>query len=331
MAVLAGVNLWGVGHSVKLNVGLTVIEFSGLLLVIFAGMWAFTDGSGVADIDTARLLAFDTPGDKNVFLAITTATSLAFFAMTGFEDSVNMAEEVHDPVRVFPRVLLSGLSIAAVVYVLVAVVSVALVPVDELKASATPLVDVAHAGAPGLPIKDVLPFISIIAVSNTALISMLMASRLLYGMARQRVLPPALAAVSPARRSPWVAILFSTVIAFAVIGYVTVGASGDAVEVLGGTTSLLLLAVFALVNVAVLVLRRDPGPGGGHFRTPTVLPVLGCLASLYLVTPLSGREIEEYVLAGVLVAVGVVLASVTVAFTRAGGITDAEHLADTPE
>ncbi|MGH3558589.1 MAG: APC family permease, partial [Mycobacterium sp.] len=254
MAMLAAVNLRGVGHSVKLNVGLTVIEITGLLLVIFVGVWAVTDGG---QVDMSRLVAFDTPADKNVFLAVTTATSLAFFAMTGFEDSVNMAEETRNPVKVFPRVLLSALSIAGVVYVVVAIVSVALVPVGALKASEAPLVDVAQAGAPGLPIKDILPFISMIAVSNTALISMLMASRLIYGMARQRVLPSVLSMVSPTRRSPWVAILFTTAVAFGVILYVTAVANSDAVEVLGGTTSLLLLAVFAMVNVVVLVLRRD--------------------------------------------------------------------------
>ena len=91
------------------------------------------------------------------------------------------------------------------------------------------------------------------------------------------------------RRTPWVAILFTTAIAFGLIFYVSAFASDKAISVLGGTTSLLLLAVFAMVNVAVLVLRRDVRQAGGHFKTPTALPVIGCVASLYLVTPLSGR------------------------------------------
>jgi amino acid transporter len=254
--VLAAVNLRGVGDSIKLNVVLFCIEAIGLLLVISVGLWAFVDGRHA---DYSRIVAFDTSADKNIFLAVTSATSLAFFAMLGFEDSVNMAEETKNPVKTFPKVLLSGLTIAGVVYVLIAVIAVALVPVGVLKASDTPLVEVVQVGAPGLPIKSILPFISMVAVSNTALINMLMASRLIYGMARQRVLPPPLGAVSRTRRSPWVAILFTTVIAFAVILYVTVFASSDAIAALGGTTSLLLLAVFAMVNVAVLVLRQD-GP-----------------------------------------------------------------------
>src|SRR5690349_4736927 len=233
MAMLAAVNLRGVGESVKLNVALTFIEITGLLLVILAGLWAFT---GSADVDFSRVVAFDTAADKNAFLAITTATSLAFFAMVGFEDSVNMAEETKDPVRVFPKVLLSGLTIAGVVYVLVSIVSVALVPIGTLEASDTPLVEVVKAGAPGLPIEDILPFISMFAVSNTALINMLMASRLIYGMSRQRVLPPVLGRVHPRRLTPYVAIIFTTLIAFGLILYVTAFANSKAISLLGETS-----------------------------------------------------------------------------------------------
>jgi APA family basic amino acid/polyamine antiporter len=332
MLMLALVNLRGVGESVKLNVVLTIIEISGLMLVLFAGLWAFTGGG---DVDFSRVVAFDTAADKNVFLAVTTATSLAFFAMVGFEDSVNMAEETKDPVKTFPKVLLSGLAIAGVVYVLVAIVAVALVPVGTLEASETPLVEVVKAGAPGLPIETILPFISMFAVSNTALINMLMASRLIYGMSRQHVLPPVLGIVHPKRLSPWVAIIFTTAIAFGLILYVTAFASSRAVSVLGGTTSLLLLAVFAMVNVAVLVLRRDVRAAGGHFKTPTALPVIGCLTSLYLVTPLSGRPSQQYLLAGILVVIGIVLFFITMAINRRlgikdAGITDPTHLGGPP-
>jgi len=333
MALIAVVNFRGVGESVKLNVILTIIEITGLMLVIFVGLWAFTQGG---DVDFSRVVAFDTAEDKNVFLAVTTATSLAFFAMVGFEDSVNMAEEVKDPVKIFPKVLLSGLAIAGTVYVVVAVVAVALVPVGVLEASETPLVEVVKAGAPGLPIETILPFISMFAVSNTALINMLMASRLIYGMSRQHVLPQVLGTVHPTRHSPWVAIIFTTVIAFGLIFYVTAFANSSAISVLGGTTALLLLAVFAMVNVAVLVLRRDVRAAGGHFKTPTALPVIGFLTSLYLVTPLSGRPAQQYVLAGILVAIGIVLFFLTMAVNRQLGIRDAgindpTHLGEAPD
>jgi len=320
MAMLAAVNLRGVGESVKLNVFLTIIEATGLMLVLFVGLWAFTRGG---DVDFARVVAFDTDTDKSTFMAVTAATSLAFFAMVGFEDSVNMAEETKDPAKTFPKVLLSGLTIAGIIYILVAIVAVALVPVGTLAESETPLVEVVKAGAPGLPIDDIFPFISMFAVSNTALINMLMASRLIYGMARQHVLPPVLGKVHPSRLTPWVAILFTTVIAFGLIFYVTAFANDKAISLLGGTTSLLLLAVFAVVNVAVLVLRRDVKQTGGNFKTPTVLPIVGFLTSLYLVTPLSGRPSQQYLLAGILVVIGIVLFFITMVINRRVGVQDA--------
>lgn len=333
MAALAAINYRGVGESVKLNVVLTIVEITGLIIVILVGLWAFTGGN--ADVDFSRITAFETAEDKNTFLAVTAATSLAFFAMVGFEDSVNMAEETKDPIKTFPKILLSGLGIAGLVYVLVSIVAVALVPIGTLEESDTPLVEVVKAGAPGLPIDAILPFMTMFAVSNTALINMLMASRLIYGMAKQRVLPPVLGTVHPTRQSPWVAIIFTTLIAFGLIAYVSAFASSNAISILGGTTSLLLLAVFAVVNVAVLVLRRDVQHAGGHFKTPTALPVIGFLVSLYLVLPFSGRPVQQYIVAGALVATGIVLFFITQAINKQLGIgnahiTDPTHLGSGP-
>ena len=321
MLVVAAVNFRGVGESVKTNVVLTMVELSGLLLVILVGFYAFV-GSDTTDF--SRVVAFDTSADKNAFTAVTAATALAFFAMVGFEDSVNMAEETHDPVRNFPKMMLTGLGITGTIYVLVSICAVAVVPVGELKASDTPLLEVVRAGAPGLPMDEIFPFITMFAVANSALINMLMASRLLYGMAKQRVLPPALGRVHAGRRTPWVAIIFTTLLA---VGLITgLGSvSEDAILTLGGTTSLLLLAVFTVVNIAVLVLRRDdradadtpsydptgPAPRREHFRTPTLLPVIGALTCAYLATPLTDRDTEIYQVAGILLLIGVVLWAIT--------------------
>lgn len=303
IALIMLVNLRGVSESVWLNVLLTLVELSGLLLVIFIGMWAIAGGNA----DWSRVVAFETPDDKNVLLAVSTATSLAFFAMVGFEDSVNMAEETKDPSRIFPKMMLSGLGIAAVIYVLVSITVVALVPIGELVGSETPLVTAVEAAAPGFPINDLLPFISMFAVANTALINMMMASRLLYGMSRQQVLPPFLAKVAPTRRTPWAAILFTSALAAGLIVYVSLDAEGSIVALLGGTTSLLLLTVFAVVNVTVLVLRRQPVEHR-HFRTPVVLPVIGAITCLYLVFPwTSGRPPGQYGIALALLGIGVVL------------------------
>jgi APA family basic amino acid/polyamine antiporter len=303
MLLVMAVNLRGVAESVGLNVVLTLVELSGLLLVILIGSFAIFGGSA----DFSRVVAFETPEDKGLFLAISTATSLAFFAMVGFEDSVNMVEEVKNPSRIFPRALLSGLTITAVVYVVVAIIAVAVVPVGELAGNDTPLVTVVQTAAPDFPISALIPFISLFAVGNSALINMMMASRLLYGMSKRGVLPSFLSKVHTKRQTPFAAILFTTAIALALTAYVSIDPENPLVILLGGTTSLLLLAVFALVNVSVLVLRRDKVEHK-HFRTPTVLPVLGVIVCVYLVLPWSsGRPAEQYEIAGVLLGIGVLL------------------------
>jgi amino acid transporter len=315
MVLIAVVNLRGVAESVGLNVVLTLVELSGLLLVIFISLFAVFGGQ----VDFSRVVAFDTPDDKNVFLAISTATSLAFFAMVGFEDSVNMAEETKNPSKIFPKVMLTGLGITAVIYVLVSILAVAVVPVGELAGNDTPLVTVVQTAAPDFPISALIPFISLFAVANSALINMMMASRLLYGMSRQGVLPPFLSKVLPGRRTPWAAIVFTTVIALGLTAFVSIDPDNPIAVLLGGTTSLLLLAVFAVVNVCVLVLRRSP-VDHRHFRTPTFLPVVGAVLCLYLVLPwTSGRPVEQYEIAGILLVIGIALWGVTYIDRRVRG------------
>ncbi|SDP26481.1 amino acid/polyamine/organocation transporter, APC superfamily [Klenkia soli] len=308
MGLVAMVNLRGVGESVKANVVLTCVELTGLLIVIGVGAWALGLGEG----DLSRVTQVDT-GDQSLVGGVIAATGLAFFAMVGFEDSVNMAEECKEPRRIFPKVLLTGLALTGVIYVLVSISAIALVPADELSVGDTPLLQVVQAGAPGFPLA-LFGVITMFAVANSALINMLMASRLVYGMSREGVLPPLLGRVGPRRRTPVTAILFTTALAFGLITFV------GAVPDLGGTTALLLLVVFAVVNVAVLVLRRDR-VDADHFRTPTFLPVVGALACAYLATPFAGRPTVQYQIAGVLLAIGVVLWVVTVAVNRRTGTT----------
>ncbi|HWS31338.1 MAG TPA: APC family permease [Actinoplanes sp.] len=303
ITLVALVNFRGVGESVKANVVLTVVELTGLLIVIGIGAWALGHGNG----DLSRLTEFNTPPGDSIVLSVTAGTALAFFAMVGFEDSVNMAEETRDPVRTFPRVMFLGLCITGLIYVLVAVSAVALVAPTELGSGDTPLLKVVEAGAPAFPL-PVFAFITMFAVANSALINMMMASRLLYGMARERVLPSVLGRVHPGRRTPWVGIVVTTVIAFGLIRFADLTA-------LGGTTALLLLCVFTVVNVACLVLRRNPVEHR-HFRAPTVVPVLGAAACAFLASPLSGRAGADYRVAGVLLLIGVALWAVTYAADR---------------
>lgn len=307
MALVAAVNLRGVGESVKANVVLTCVELTGLLIIIVIGFMAISAGQG----DVSRVMQFKTTPDGGMIWPVIAATTLAFFAMVGFEDSVNMAEECKDPTRHFPKVLLAGLVITGVIYVLVSISAITLVPPEQLGEGETPLLKVVQAGAPNFPIW-IFGFITMFAVANSALINMLMASRLVYGMSREHVLPPVLGKVHATRRTPYVAIGFTSLLAFALITFV-----GE-VPALGGTTALLLLCVFTVVNVAVLVLRKDKVEHE-HFRTPTFLPIIGALACAFLVGPWTGRASVQYTIAGVLIGIGVLLWVVTVLVNRKTG------------
>ena len=207
------------------------------------------------------------------------------------------------------------------IYILVSISAITLVSPEDLGEGETPLLKVVQAGAPNFPL-EIFGFITMFAVANSALINMLMASRLVYGMSREHVLPPVLGKVHPTRRSPYVAIAFTTLLAFGLITFV-----GE-VPALGGTTALLLLCVFTVVNIAVLVLRRDP-VGHEHFRTPTFLPVLGALTCAFLVGPWTGRDTVQYTIAGVLIGVGVLLWLVTVLINRATGVKAAAPTLET--
>ncbi|MGO4957774.1 APC family permease [Luteococcus sp. Sow4_B9] len=320
LLLLMLVTLRGVSESVKLNVVLTCIELSGLLIVILVGLWAMFQGQA----DFSRLTEVNVAEGKTAFGAVTAATALAFFAMVGFEDSVNMAEETKDPVNTFPKILLLGLGLTGIVYVLVAITSVSLVTPEKLGEGSTPLLQVVQVGAPNFP-TGVFAAITMFAVSNTALLNMLMASRLLYGLAHEGVLPRSLGKVSQRGRTPYIAIVFTTLLALGLVWFSNLTA-------LGGTTALLLLCVFTVVNIAVLVLRKDR-KDVKHFTTPTIMAVLGAISAAFLASPLSGRANSDYKVAGWLLLVGIVLGVITflinrMVYKQETRFRDVEHLGD---
>ena len=331
MVLLALINLRGVGESVKFNVVLTLVEITALAIVIGVGFWAMTTQGA----DLGQVVVFESSTDRGMFAATTVATAIAFFAMVGFEDSVNMVEETQEPERIFPRVMLTGLGICVVIYMLVAVSVVMVLPLGDIQSydgETGILIEVVKVGAPDLPVGEVFPFLTVFAVANTALINMLMASRLIYGMARQDVLPRSLGKVLPTRRTPWTAIIFTTALALGLIIYVTIDEGTSIVEALSGTTGLLLLCVFTIVNIACLVVRRrsDITP---RFRAPAIVPVLGAVTSAFLVGPWA-RDPEDWIqyrIAAVLLVIGIALWALTW-FTNRGirakktGFRDVDHL-----
>lgn len=325
MILLAIINLRGVGESVKFNVVLTLVELSALSIVIGVGFYAMTQNGA----DLSEVVTFRDYEDRGLFLAVTAATSIAFFAMVGFEDAVNMVEEVKEPNKIFPRTMLTGLGIAVLLYMLVAVSVVSVLTAPELKniadSEGRALLEVVSKGAPDFPIDRVFPFLAVFAVANTALINMLMASRLLYGMAKQGVLPRQLGAVLPGRRTPWVAVAFSTLLALGLIWFVTRNPDGNVVANLSNVTAFLLLCVFAVVNVACLVLRRSPGDAErSHFVSPGVLPAVAAVLCIFLAGPWVERDSQVYLIAAVLMGIGVVLWVITYAINKATGTADSD-------
>ena len=325
MILLALINFRGVGESVKFNVVLTLVEVAALTIVIGVGFFVIFQGNA----DLGELVVFRDNQDKGMFLAVTAATSIAFFAMVGFEDAVNMVEETKDPQKIFPRTMLTGLGIAVILYMLVAVAVVAVLSSEELRTIAESegraLLEVVSKGSPDFPMDKVFPFLAVFAVANTALINMLMASRLIYGMARQHVLPRQLGAVLPSRQTPWVAIIFTTILALGLILYVTADPDSNVVGNLSNVTAFLLLCVFAVVNVACVVLR---GKRHDHvkkfFTSPGQTPVLAAILCLFLAGPWVDRDPEVYRIAGGLMAIGVVLWAITWGINKATGQGDSD-------
>ncbi|MEY9484252.1 APA family basic amino acid/polyamine antiporter [Streptomyces calvus] len=303
LALLALVNARGIKESTRANVVATVVEVGGLIVVVALGAWLLLRGDG----DAGRLTQLGTP-EKGAAAAVLSGSVLAYYSFVGFETSVNVAEETRNPRRSYPRALFGALATAGAVYVLVGIAASAAVPTARLAESSGPLLEVVKE-AGGVPTR-LFSAIALVAVANGALLTGIMSSRLAYGMAKDGLLPAALTEVLPGRRTPWAAIAVTTLLAMLL-------ALTGSVATLASTLVLLLLIVFLMVNTAVLVLRRDAGEAD-HFRTPTVLPVLGIASCVLLATQI---EAEVWLRGLVIVAVGMVLGAVGAA--RRGGRTDA--------
>ncbi|MCW2292439.1 amino acid transporter [Pseudomonas sp. BIGb0408] len=295
---IALLNARGIKESLSANVVMTMVELSGLLLVIFAAAWFFRTG----EADFSRVIEFKA-GVSPAF-AVLAAALLAFYSFVGFETSANLAEEIRDVRKTYPRALFGALIAAGAIYMAVAIAAAVVMPVENMVNSSAPLLEVVKASGLGIP-PQLFAFIALIAVANGALLTMIMASRLAYGMAQQGLLPSALANVLSKRRTPGVAIVITTLVAIAL----TLTGS---LATLAQTVVLLLLFVFISTNLAVLVLRRDK-VSTDHFRVPTWVPVLGIASCLLL---MSQQDLETWLRAGALLLVGVVVYGIT----RAGGV-----------
>lgn len=286
--VLVGLlNARGIRESMGANLVMTIIELSGLVIVVVVVAMMMAGGGG----DVSRVTQL--PEGTGVATAVLAGAIIAYYSFVGFETSANMIEEVKRPSRTYPIALFASLLTAGVVYVLVGLASAIALPADELAESSGPLLAVVEATGAGIP-SWVFSLIALIAVANGALLTMIMTSRLTYGMAEQGLLPSVLSRVLPRRRTPWVAILATTLVAMLLT------LVGD-LATLAETVVLLLLFVFLSANISVLVLRRDKVEHE-HFRVWTFVPVLGILSCILLLTQ---QRPLVWLFAAILLAVGV--------------------------
>jgi amino acid transporter len=267
LLVLAGIVFRGIRESMWVNVLCTLVEASGLILVVAVGLsyWGSVD---LLEMPPAAV-------DQGEWLILMQGAVLTFFAFIGFEDTLNVAEECRDPQRTIPLGLVLAMSMAAVLYIAIVVTAVSVVPWAELAAAPGPITEVVRRAAPLIP-PIVFTGITLFAVANTALVNYVTASRLIYGMAHQGLLPLRFGDVHAERRTPHVAILalFLVAMPLALLG---------TIAELAAATVLLLLLVFAVVNAALFVLKRRPGEKRGYFEIPLAVPAIGALVCLVLV------------------------------------------------
>jgi amino acid transporter len=266
VAFMGVIALWGITQSVTVAAVITVIEVTGLLIVMLWG-FGFSEPSGVTLTDIIPPLV------GSHWVGIGAASLLAFFAFVGFEDMANVAEEVKDPLHTMPRAILWTLVLATVLYIGTTTAVLIAVPLETLSASAAPLLLV-FADAPSV-LQQGFSLVAIVATVNGVLIQMIMASRVLYGLADRGHLPKPLAYVSPKTQTPVVATL--------VVGVtILLLALTFPIDALAERTSQIVLFVFVLVNLALIRIKLAGVPADQHFRVPMAVPVFGVATSLLL-------------------------------------------------
>ena len=282
IVVLTVLNFIGITESVVVNMVMTFVEIFGLLVVMGIGITVVVRG----DADFGVLTSFTAEG--NPIFAIVAGVALAFFAMTGFENAANVAEETINPAKTFPRALIGGMVVAGIIYVLVAMSAALVVPVGTLAGADAALLEVIRAdvlpGSVEVMLK-IFAVIAMVAITNTTLVSVVTQSRILYGMGRESVVPAVFAKIHPTRRSPYVALVFSALVvaALLVLGQVLMAVDPelDVVDRLATVTVVFLLFIYALVIVSALKLRGD-GETGESYRANTPLLYVGIAGNVVL-------------------------------------------------
>ncbi len=270
---MGAIAAWGILQSVAVAGLMTLIEVGGLLVIIFVGA---TTSQDLIDRAPEIWTGLGSPAAAS---AVLSASLLAFFAFIGFESLANIAEEVKEPRKTLPMAIFLTLAISTVFYILVVWIALVSVPKAELAASSAPLSLVFQRVTGASP--AAISAIAIVATINGIIAQMVMASRVIYGLAGRQLLPAALASVSPWSRTPLVATVL-------VVGLVLVLATGFPLQGLVDATSRLTLIIFTFVNAALVLLKRNGEPvAADAFTVPITVPLAGAvLCALLLVVTL---------------------------------------------
>lgn len=264
---LGAIAIWGISQSVGIAVLITLVEITGLLLVVYAG------GHSLTSLPE-RLPELIPPGEFLVWQGIFMGAFLAFYAYIGFEDMVNIAEEVKVPERNMPCAIISALAISTLFYIAIALIGTLSVPPQELSASNAPLALIYEHATGKSPV--IISQIALFAVINGALIQIIMSSRILYGMSCEGWLPAGLSHIHRRTQTPLPATILVAVL-------VLVFALWLPIVTLAKATSYIVLTVFALVNAALLMIKKkEPGPVDIKIY-PAWVPALGLLLTLGLI------------------------------------------------
>jgi APA family basic amino acid/polyamine antiporter len=250
---------WGISQSLWLAGAVTVVEVIGLLIVCVVA------GGSLSEFPDRWP---DLLPDANIasWFGILSGAFVAFYAFIGFEDMVNVAEEVQEPRTTLPRAIVTALIVSTVLYVFIAVIAVLSTPIDALISSDAPLALIVESRGVS---PQLIGVISLFAVINGALVQLIMASRVLYGLADQGLASPIFARINARTRTP---LLATAVVAACILVF----ALGFSLDRLARFTSFIALIVFSMVNASLVKLKRDQ-PDRPEFSVPVGVPVLGFL------------------------------------------------------
>jgi APA family basic amino acid/polyamine antiporter len=272
MALLLVIMLKGIKETVGAAVILTLIEIGGLLFLI--GSILFFQPDALRIFGTHFIEALQSV-DALALTGVISATFIAFYAFIGFEDMVNIAEEVKQPQKAFPRAIIVSMIVVTLLYIAVAATALGVLTPEALGQSSAPLAD-AYSVAAGNSL-GIIVIISLLATINGVIVNLVMGSRFLYGLGKRKWLPEWFAKVSTKSRVPARGLIIVSAAALVCAWWLPI-------ENLAQLTSLLLLIVFFAVNLSLIAIRRRDSEEERKLRiSPHFIPWAGVVASAALV------------------------------------------------